>query len=356
MLNIADAYAHTPELFSLEMWGGATFDTSMRFLKECPWERLAELRERIPNILFQMLLRASNAVGYTNYPDNVVQEFVKEAAARRDRRLPHLRRAQLGAEHAVAMDAVLKTGAICEAAICYTGDILEPERTKYDLKYYVEWPRSWKRWARTSWRSRTWPACASRTPPKLLVKAQAGDRHADPLPHARHGGHSGGVDPEGGRGGLDIADAAMAPMSGGTSQPNLNTLVEALRFTKRDTGLNSTEPLTRIADYWRGGARVLRARSRARCCRHGRPVQHEMPGGQYTNLYQQARALGWPTAGTRSADVCRGEPAVRRHRQGHADLEGVGDMALFMVANNLTAEDVLDPRSASWPSPSRSST
>ncbi|MFV2066997.1 MAG: pyruvate carboxylase, partial [Pirellulales bacterium] len=138
LLQIADVYArYCPDLFSLEMWGGATFDTSMRFLKECPWQRLTELRERIPNILFQMLLRASNTVGYTNYPDNVVRAFVREAAdAGIDlfrvfdalNWLPNMR---------VAMDAVLKSGALCEAAICYTGDILDPQRTKYDLKYYV---------------------------------------------------------------------------------------------------------------------------------------------------------------------------------------------------------------------------
>ena len=135
MLAIAEAYARlVPELFSLEMWGGATFDTSMRFLKECPWQRLADLRERIPNILFQMLLRASNAVGYTNYPDNVVEAFVKESAqAGIDlfrifdslNWVPNMR---------LAMDAVLETGALCEAAICYTGDILDPSRPKYNLE------------------------------------------------------------------------------------------------------------------------------------------------------------------------------------------------------------------------------
>ena len=138
MLAVADAYARLgAKLFSLEMWGGATFDTAMRFLKECPWDRLAELRERIPNILFQMLLRASNAVGYTNYPDNVVREFVKESAAAGIdlfrvfdplNWVPNMR---------VAMAAIRESGAICEAAICYTGDVLDPARTKYSLAYYV---------------------------------------------------------------------------------------------------------------------------------------------------------------------------------------------------------------------------
>src|SRR5207248_8988908 len=138
MLQIAPTYAvRHAGLFSLEMWGGATFDTAMRFLKESPWERLAELRERVPNILFQMLLRAANAVGYTNYPDNVVYAFVKESAQAgidlfrvfdANNGLPNLQ---------LAVEAVRRTGALCEAAVCYTGDILDPGRPKYDLKYYV---------------------------------------------------------------------------------------------------------------------------------------------------------------------------------------------------------------------------
>src|SRR5207237_144518 len=131
MLAIADAYARlNAQMFSLEMWGGATFDTSMRFLKESPWQRLTDLRERIPNLLFQMLLRAANAVGYTNYPDNVVREFVREAAqAGIDlfrifdalNWLPNLR---------LAIDAVRHEGMLCEAAVCYSGDIIDPGRPK----------------------------------------------------------------------------------------------------------------------------------------------------------------------------------------------------------------------------------
>src|SRR5205809_655328 len=139
LLRIADAVAHTtPNLFSLEMWGGATFDTAMRFLKEDPWDRLARLRERIPNVLFQMLLRAASAVGYTNYPDNVVYAFVREAAAAgmdvfrifdANNWLPNLK---------LGIEAVRATDAVAEAAICYTGDILDPKRDKYTLTYFVE--------------------------------------------------------------------------------------------------------------------------------------------------------------------------------------------------------------------------
>ncbi|MFN9913926.1 MAG: pyruvate carboxylase, partial [Pirellulaceae bacterium] len=139
MLQVAEAYARrVPELFSMEMWGGATFDTAMRFLKECPWQRLADLRERIPNILFQMLLRASNAVGYTNYPDNVVKLFVKETAQAGLDIFRVFDALNWTDNMRVAMEAVVESGMICEAAICYTGDIVNPNRPKYNLKYYVD--------------------------------------------------------------------------------------------------------------------------------------------------------------------------------------------------------------------------
>ena len=167
MLAVADAVARrTPQLFTLEMWGGATFDTAMRFLHEDPWDRLRLLRENIPNICFQMLFRGSNAVGYSNYPDNVVAGFVKHAAAsgidifRIFDSLNYLPNLQ------VAMEAVQETHAICEAAICYTGDILDPERApSIRSNITSSWPGNWKRWARISSPSRTWPACAGPTPP-----------------------------------------------------------------------------------------------------------------------------------------------------------------------------------------------
>ena len=164
MLNIAPAYAHyASQLFSLEMWGGATFDTSLRFLKECPWQRLADMRELVPNILFQMLYRSSNAVGYTSYPDNVVEAFVEEAVKtgmdifRIFDSLNYLPNLNL------AMEAVLKHGGICEPAICYTGDILDPERTKYDLKYYVNLAKELEKRALIFWPLKIWPACANLT-------------------------------------------------------------------------------------------------------------------------------------------------------------------------------------------------
>ncbi|MBI3863910.1 MAG: pyruvate carboxylase, partial [Planctomycetia bacterium] len=345
MLQVADAYAHhCPQLFSIEMWGGATFDTSMRFLKECPWNRLVQLREKIPNVLFQMLLRASNAVGYTNYPDNVVKAFVTEAAAAGIdvfrifdalNWVPNMR---------VAMDAVLDTGALCEAAICYTGDILNPERPKYNLAYYVELAKELEGMGAHLLAIKDMAGlCKPYAAEKLIktLKQEVGI----PIHFHTHdmSGVQGASILKGAEQGLDIADAALAPMSGMTSQPNLNSIVEALRHGSRATGLDAGH-LKSIAYYW-GQVRNFYAPFES-----GMKVAdvdiylHEMPGGQATNLYQQAAALG--LAG-RWADVCRIYADVN---QLFGDIvkvtptsKSVGDMALFLLANNLEARDVLDP-------------
>jgi pyruvate carboxylase len=344
LVNVADAYARgCAELFSIEMWGGATFDTAMRFLRESPWDRLAQLRDRIPNILFQMLLRASNAVGYTNYPDNVVQAFVTEAArAGIDvfrvfdalNWVPNMR---------VAMDAVLATGAVCEAAICYTGDILDPSRTKYDLKYYVRLAKELEAagahiLAIKDMAGLCKPAAARRLVHTL--KQEIG------LPIHFHTHDTAGIQAASILSacdvGLDIADAAMAPMSGGTSQPNLNTLVEAIRYSDRASPL-SVGQLDALADYWRAvrefyapfESQVLPATADL--------YKHEMPGGQYTNLYQQARALGLVDQWSR---ICQVYAQVNEMFGDIVKVtptsKAVGDMALFMVANELTPEDVLE--------------
>ncbi|HEY3968331.1 MAG TPA: pyruvate carboxylase [Planctomycetaceae bacterium] len=345
MLQVASAYAHLcPQLFSLEMWGGATFDTSMRFLKECPWDRLAQMREKIPNILFQMLLRASNAVGYTNYPDNVVRAFVKEAAdAGIDvfrifdalNWVPNMR---------VAMEAVLETGALCEAAICYTGDILNPDRPKYNLQYYVELAKELEQMGAHILAIKDMAGLCKPYAAEKLVKTLK-QEIGIPIHFHTHdmSGVQGASILKGTEQGLDIADAALAPMSGMTSQPNLNSLVEAVRHGSRATGLD-VQSLKSIAYYWEH-VRALYAPFES-----GMKVAdvdiylHEMPGGQATNLYQQAAALG---LANRWADVCRIYADVN---QLFGDIvkvtptsKSVGDMALFLLANNLNAEDVLDP-------------
>jgi pyruvate carboxylase len=342
LLNISEAYARTcPGLFSLEMWGGATFDTTMRFLKESPWRRLTEMRERVPNILFQMLLRANNAVGYTNYPDNVVQVFVEEAAdAGIDvfrifdalNWLPNMR---------VAMDAVLATDAICEAAICYSGDITNPHRTKYSLKYYVELAKELEKMGAHILAIKDMAGLCKPRAAELLVRTL---KNEIGLPIHFHTHDTAGLQSASilmaSDVGLDIADAAMAPMSGGTSQPNLNTLIESLRFTDREPDLDS-RAIDDIAEYWRGVREFYTPFESEMLAATGDLYKHEMPGGQYTNLFQQARALG---LADRWAEVCRVYADVNELFGDIVKVtptsKSVGDMALFMVANNLSAADV----------------
>ena len=344
LLNIAEAYAHyCPQLFSLEMWGGATFDTSMRFLKESPWQRLTELREAIPNILFQMLLRASNAVGYTNYPDNVVQAFVKEAA---DAGIDVFRvfdALNWVPNMKVAIEAVLNTGAICEAAICYSGDIQNPNRNKYTLKYYVELAKELEKMGAHILAIKDMAGLCKPAAAKMLVQAL---KQEVGLPIHFHTHDTAGIQAAAilaaAEVDLDIADAAMAPLSGGTSQPNLNTLVEALRFLPRDTGLDAAA-LDAISEYWRITRQFYLPFESEALAATATLYEHEMPGGQYTNLYMQAQALG---LADRWAEVCRMYADVN---QLFGDIvkvtptsKAVGDMALFLVANGLSCSDVLD--------------
>lgn len=344
LLNIAEAYSHLcPELFSLEMWGGATFDTSMRFLNECPWQRLADIREKVPNILTQMLLRASNAVGYTNYPDNVVKAFVAEAAQTGMDVFRVFDALNWVPNMKLAMDAVIESGMICEASICYTGDILDAKRTKYDLKYYVKLAKELEKMGAHILAIKDMAGLCKPNAVSLLVKTL---KQEIGIPIHFHTHDTAGIQAasifDAAREDLDIADAAMAPMSGGTSQPNLNTIAGALQFSDRHTELN-TDALDDIATYWRAvrefylpfETTVLPATSDL--------YRHEMPGGQYTNLFAQAQALG---LSDRWTDVCE---IYAKVNELFGDIvkvtptsKSVGDMALFMVANSLTPEDILD--------------
>jgi pyruvate carboxylase len=346
MLAIAQAYSRlVPQLFSIEMWGGATFDTTMRFLGECPWQRLADLRERIPNILFQMLFRASNALGYANYPDNVVQAFVKETAdAGMDifRIFDSLNWVE---NMRVAMEAVIESGAICEAAICYTGDILDPKRTKYDLKYYVKMAKELEKLGAHMLCIKDMAGLCKPYAAQLLVRTLK-QEVGIPIHFHTHdtSGVQAGAVLKAAEVGLDIADAAMAPFSGLTSQPNLNSLVESLRFTERDTGLGF-EPLQQIADYWAAAREYYTPFETGMLASTADVYRDEMPGGQYTNLFQQAKAIG---LSHRWRDICRVYAEVN---QLFGDIvkvtpssKAVGDMALFMVTGDLTVKDVLDPQ------------
>lgn len=344
LLNIAEAYSHlAPNLFSIEMWGGATFDTSMRFLKECPWERLETFREKVPNVLLQMLLRASNAVGYKNYPDNVVKEFVKEAASSGVDVFRVFDALNWVPNMQVAMDAVNEAGAICEATVCYTGDLLNPNRHKYDLKYYVNMAKELEGMGAHFIAIKDMAGLCKPDAATRLVKAL---KEEVGLPIHFHTHDTGGIQAasilNAAKVGLDIADVAMAPMSGGTSQPNMNTICEALKFGDREVNLD-TKNVDDLADYWRS-VRDFYTPFESPVLPSGADLySHEMPGGQYTNLYQQARALG---LADQWAEVCRVYAQVN---QLFGDIvkvtptsKAVGDMALFMVSNALTTEDVLD--------------
>ena len=352
LLNIADAYARLcPQFFSLEMWGGATFDTAMRFNKECPWDRLSQLRAKVPNILFQMLLRASNAVGYTNYPDNIVVEFVKEAAQAGMDVFRVFDSLNWAPNMQVAMEAVVETGMICEAAICYTGDILNPGRPKYDLKYYVNLAKELEKMGAHMLAIKDMAGLCKPAAAAKLVKTL---KEEIGIPIHFHTHDTAGIQAaailQASDVGLDVADAALAPMSGGTSQPNLNALVEALRFSDRDTGLK-TEHLDSLARYWEVVRQYYQPFETVMLPATADLYQHEMPGGQYTNLYQQAKALGmserWP-------EICQVYAQVN---QLFGDIvkvtpssKSVGDMALFMVANELSSADVLsDKKELSFP-------
>jgi pyruvate carboxylase len=349
MLAVADAIARlTPNLFSLEMWGGATFDTSMRFLQEDPWQRLIELRQRIPNVLFQMLLRASNAVGYTTYPDNVVRAFIRRSAQDGIDVFRIFDSLNSTANMQLAIESVrTDTSAICEAAICYTGDILDPARTKYSLPYYVRLAKQLVEMGTHLLAIKDMAGLCKPYAAYALVKAL---REEVGVPihfhtHDTSGINSGSVlrasDAE-----VDIVDGALASVSGMTSQPCLNSLVAALRNTDRDTGLDQAA-LDDMSRYW-AAVRDLYYPFEEGLRAPGPDVyQHEMPGGQYTNLRQQSKSLGLED---RWAEVCQAYAAANRLVGDIVKVtpssKVVGDLALFLVSNKLTAADVMNATTA----------
>lgn len=354
MLNIASYVAQkTPNLFSLEMWGGATFDTAMRFLKESPWDRLRELRERIPNICFQMLFRGSNAVGYSNYPDNVVEGFIKHSAEsgmdifRIFDSLNYLQNME------VAMQAVREhTNSICEAAVCYTGDIDDPKRDKYSLKYYVSKAKELEKMGAHILAIKDMAGlCRPAAATKLfkVLREEVG------LPIHFHTHDSSGINAASSLAasdaGADIIDLALASMSGSTSQPNLNSVVAALSGLDRDPGLNP-EALNAMSDYWEEVLEFYRPFNTAPRAGSAEVYIHEMPGGQFTNLKEQANAMGlghrWPEIARCYAEV----------NQLFGDIikvtpssKVVGDMCMFLITRGIKPEEVtkLEPGSLDFP-------
>ena len=345
MVRLADAYARLlPNMFSIEMWGGATFDTAMRFLKEDPWDRLAQLREKIPNILFQMLLRGSNAVGYTSYPDNVVKAFVKESAEAGIDLFRVFDSLNWVPNMEVALEAVRENGMLCEAAICYTGDILNPKRTKYNLAYYVDMAKELEKRGANLIAIKDMAGLCKPLAAEVLIKALR-DEIGIPVHFHTHdtGGAQAASVLRGSDVGLDVADGAVASMSGLTSQPSLNAIVESLRFSPRETGID-TDVLIEMSRYWEEVRELYQPFESGLKAPSAEVYAYEMPGGQYSNLFQQAKALGlasrWPEVCKAYADVnilfgdiVKVTPTSKV----------VGDMALFVVANNLAMEDTVDP-------------
>jgi pyruvate carboxylase len=347
MLAVAEAVARlTPNLFSLEMWGGATFDTSMRFLQEDPWQRLVELRQRIPNILFQMLLRASNAVGYTSYPDNVVKAFVKRSAEAGIDVFRIFDSLNATDNMQLAIETVRQdTSAICEAAICYTGDILDPRRTKFSLDYYIRMAKRLVEMGTHVLGIKDMAGLCKPYAAYALVKAL---REEIGVPIHFHTHDTSGVNAgsvlRAADADVDIADAALASMSGMTSQPSLNGIVAALRNTDRDTGLDQ-EALDELSRYWAAVRESYYPFEEEIKSPEADVYQHEMPGGQYTNLRVQARNLG---LGDRWQEVCEAYAAANQLVGDIVKVtpssKVVGDLALFLVTNKLTAEDVMTAR------------
>ena len=346
MVQVADAYAHlVPELLSVECWGGATFDVAMRFLHECPWQRLRELRQRMPNLLLQMLLRASNGVGYTNYPDNVVEYFVRQAAQEGVDLFRVFDSLNWVENMRVAIDAVVATGRLAEAAICYTGNLSDPTCTKYDLRYYVKLAKELEKAGAHIIGIKDMAGLCRPAAARSLVKAL---KEEISLPVHFHTHDTSGISAASVlaavEAGADAVDAAMDALSGLTSQPNLGSIVEALRHGPRDSGLNP-DHIRALSSYWeqvRGNYAAFESEIRSGA---SEVYVHGMPGGQYTNLREQALSLGisaarWPEVAKAYAevndmfgDIVKVTPSSKV----------VGDMALMMVTSGLSGADIENP-------------
>jgi pyruvate carboxylase len=346
MALIAPYYAGLlPQLFSVECWGGATFDVAMRFLREDPWARLAAFREAMPNLLLQMLFRSANAVGYTNYADNVVRHFVGRAAEAGIDVFRVFDCLNWADNMKVAIEAVRDTGKLCEAAICYTGNLTNPRETKYDLKYYIKLAKELRAMGAHVLAIKDMGGLCQPRAAAALVKSL---KEEVGLTVHFHTHDTSGIAAASVlaaiEAGVDAVDGAIDALSGLTSQPNMGSIVEALRFGPRDTGLDP-DKLRVISTYWeqvRRGYIAFESDIRAGA---SEVYVHGMPGGQYTNLREQARTLGldehrWPEVAQAYAEVNEMFGDIIKVTP---TSKVVGDMAITMVTSGLTREAVLDP-------------
>ncbi|HXQ64913.1 MAG TPA: pyruvate carboxylase [Steroidobacteraceae bacterium] len=343
---IAPFYASLlPQLFSVECWGGATFDVAMRFLREDPWERLAAFRQAMPNLLLQMLLRSANAVGYTNYPDNVVRYFVGQAAAAGVDVFRIFDSLNWVDNMRVAIDAVGAAGKVVEAAICYTGNLADPAERKYDLNYYVRMAKELEKAGAHVLGIKDMAGLCRPRAAAALVRALK-DELTIPVHFHTHdtSGIAAASVLAAVEAGCDAVDAAVDAMSGLTSQPNLGSLAEALKHSSRDPGLD-LESLRLVSAYWEQVRRCYGAFESDVRAGGSEVYLHGMPGGQYTNLREQARSLGidehrWPEVARAYAevnamfgDIVKVTPSSKV----------VGDMAILMVTGALSRAEVEDP-------------
>ncbi|NHC16831.1 pyruvate carboxylase [Bacillus sp. MM2020_4] len=343
IMHIAEPTAKLlPDLFSFEMWGGATFDVAYRFLKEDPWDRLLTLRENIPNVLFQMLIRGANAVGYKNYPDNLIREFVNQSATAGVDVFRIFDSLNWVKGMEVAIDAVRQTGKIAEASICYTGDILDPSRAKYNLEYYKNLAKELEQQGAHILGIKD---MAGLLKPEAAYRLVTELKEVVEIPIHLHTHDTSGngifTYARAIEGGVDIVDTALSTMAGLTSQPSANSLYYALEGTERKPKVN-IEALEKLSYYWEDVRKYYQDFESGMMSPHTEVYQHEMPGGQYSNLQQQAKAVGLGEQWEEVKDM------YARVNNLFGDLvkvtpssKVVGDMALFMVQNELTEDDVL---------------
>jgi len=344
MIRVAESFAqHHPQLFSMEVWGGATFDVALRFLHEDPWKRLQLLRSAIPNILLQMLIRGSNAVGYTSYPDNLVEKFIEKSFENGVDLFRIFDSLNWVKSMEVSINAVRKhTGGIAEACICYTGDIMDPGRKKYTLQYYLDLARQLENAGAHILAIKDMAGLLKPYAAEILISEL---KKSIKIPIHLHTHDTSGIQLatylKAIEAGVDVVDVALSSMSGLTSQPNFNTLVEALRNTKHEVGFN-IDSLNAFSNYWEDVREYYYPFESGLMASTAEVYKHEIPGGQYSNLKPQAISLG---LAERMDDIKKSYEDVNEL---FGDLvkvtpssKVVGDMAMFMVTQNLSREDIL---------------
>lgn len=343
LLKIAKATNYNMrELFSVEMWGGATFDVAYRFLQEDPWQRLDLLREAMPNLLMQMLLRGNNTVGYKNYPDNVVKRFVKESAEYGIDLFRIFDSLNWIEGMRLAIEEVLDAGKIAEAAMCYTGDILDERRDKYSLNYYVNLAKELEKTGIHILGIKDMSGLLKPYAAHKLIKALKNEISI-PIHLHTHDTTGNGVASVlmAAEAGVDIVDTAVNSMSGLTSQPALNSVVAALENTDRDTGIN-LQKAEDISRYWAAVRPVYENFESDLKSGTTEIYRYEIPGGQYSNLKPQVESFGlghkfkevkemYRSVNNMVGDIIKVTPSSKM----------VGDFSIFMIQNGLTPENIL---------------